>query len=56
MFPYLRPGNGEGIKWKMRTKGKNLDEVHNKDVFSKPVLSFQSDFVGRGDGSNLSAA
>lgn len=56
MFPYLRPGNGERIKWKMRRKGKNLDEVHNKGVFSKPVLSFQSDFVGRGDGSNLSAA
>lgn len=56
LFPYLRPGNGERIKWKMRRKGKNLDEVHNKGVFSKPVLSFQSDFVGRGDGSNLSAA
>ena len=56
LFPYLRPGNGERIKWKMRKKGKNLDEVHNKDIFSKPVLSFQSDFVGRGDGSNLSAA
>lgn len=24
MFPYLRPGNGESIKWKMRRKGKNL--------------------------------
>lgn len=56
MFPYLRPVNGESVKWKIRRKGKNLDEVHNKDVFSKPVLSFQSDFVSRGDGSNLSAA
>ncbi|KAI4587495.1 hypothetical protein MJG53_005282 [Ovis ammon polii x Ovis aries] len=40
-----RPVNGESVKWKIRRKGKNLDEVHNKDVFSKPVLSFQSDFL-----------
>lgn len=43
LFPYLRPGNGESVKWNIRRKGRNLDEVHNKDVFSKPVLSFQSD-------------
>lgn len=35
---------------------QEFDEVHNKEVFSKPVLSFQSDFAGWGDDSNLSAA